>query len=58
MKTYDQIAYMFTKTLSEAKFIKLRMMLGLQEAAIMGRCHDDVISPAESLETCDDGGVS
>jgi hypothetical protein len=31
-------------------------MLWLQEDEIMGGCHNDVISPPESLEMCVDGG--
>jgi hypothetical protein len=53
----DQVVDIFTKPLSEAKFIKLHMMLGIQEAAIMGGCPTDVISPPESPELCVDGGV-
>jgi hypothetical protein len=56
-KTNDQVVDIFTRSLSEAIFIKLRTMLGLQEFAIMGGFHDDVISSPESLETCVDGGV-
>jgi hypothetical protein len=43
--------------LYEARFIKLHTMLGIQEDAIMGGCHDDIISPPESPETCVDRGV-
>jgi hypothetical protein len=49
-KTNDQIVDIFTKPLSEAKFVKLCNMLGLQEDAIMGGCPVDVIPPPESLE--------
>jgi hypothetical protein len=48
-KTNDQIVDIFTKPLSEAKFVKLHNMLGLQEAAIMGGCPADIIPPPESL---------
>jgi hypothetical protein len=33
------------------------MILRLQEDAIMEGCHEDIISPLESLETCDDREV-
>jgi hypothetical protein len=39
-----KVVDIFTKPLSEAKFVKLQAMLGLQEAAIMGGC-TKVISP-------------
>jgi hypothetical protein len=55
-QTNDQVANIFTKSLSEARFIKLHTMLGLQEAAIMGGCPIDVISPPKSTESCGDGG--
>jgi hypothetical protein len=44
----DQVANIFTKTLAEAKFFNIFTMFGLQEAAIMGVCHKDIISPLES----------
>ena len=56
-RTDDQVVGIFTKPLSEAIFINLRTMPGLQEFAIMGGFHDDVISSPESLEMCVDGGV-
>jgi hypothetical protein len=56
-RTNDQVVDIFTKPLVEAIFIKLHMMLGIQEDAIMGGCHNDVISPPESPEMCVDGGV-
>jgi hypothetical protein len=34
--TKDQVADIFTKSLTEAKFSKLRSMLGVQEAVIKG----------------------
>jgi hypothetical protein len=34
--TKDQVAYIFTKSLTEAKFSKLRSMLGVQEVFIKG----------------------
>lgn len=34
--TYDQVANIFTKTLTEAKFTKLRSMLGVQEVVLKG----------------------
>ena len=34
--TEDQVADIFTKSLTEAKFSKLRYMLGVQEAVIKG----------------------
>jgi hypothetical protein len=43
-----QFTNIFTKHLSEAKLIKLCTMLGIEEAAIMGGCHVDLISPPES----------
>jgi hypothetical protein len=55
-RTNDQVVDIFTKPLVEAIFIKLHTMLGLQEAAIMGGCHNDIISPPESPEMCVDGG--
>jgi hypothetical protein len=55
--TNDQIVDIFTKPLSEAKFVKLYTMLGLQEDAIMGECLVDLISPPKSLESCFDGGL-
>jgi hypothetical protein len=53
----DQGANIFTKTLSEVRFIKLRTMLWIQEDAIMGGCPTNVISPPESPKPCDNGGV-
>jgi hypothetical protein len=50
------MVYIFTKPLAQAKFIKLHTMLGLQEAAIMGGCCNDIILPPETLELCVDGG--
>jgi len=44
-----QFIDIFTKSLSKARFIKLRMMLGIQQAKIMGGCHDDMISPLKSI---------
>jgi len=41
----DQVDDIFSKTLSTTKFIKLHMMLRIQEATIMGGCTTDVISP-------------
>jgi hypothetical protein len=38
-------------------FIMLHTLLGLQEAAIMGGCSSDVISPPESIELCIDEGL-
>jgi hypothetical protein len=35
-RTNDQVVDIFMKPLSEAKFVKLWAMLGLQEVAIMG----------------------
>jgi hypothetical protein len=35
-RTNDQVVDIFTKPLVEARFIKLHMMLGIQEVAIMG----------------------
>jgi hypothetical protein len=32
----DQVAYIFTKSLTEAKFSKLRSMLGVQKVVIKG----------------------
>jgi hypothetical protein len=45
----DQIVDIFTKPLTEDIFINIYMMLGLHEAAIMGRggVPSDVISPPE-----------
>jgi hypothetical protein len=37
-KNNDHIDDIFTKALSESKFVKLRSMLGLQEASIMRGC--------------------
>ena len=34
--TEDQVADIFTKTLTEAKFTKLRPMVGVQEVVIKG----------------------
>ena len=34
--TYDQVAGIFTKSLTEAKFSKLRSMLGVQECVLKG----------------------
>jgi hypothetical protein len=34
--TKDQVAYIFTKSLTEEKFSKLRSMLGVQEVVIKG----------------------
>jgi hypothetical protein len=55
-RTDDQDAHIFIKPLIEARFINIYMMLGLQEATIMGWCHNDVISPPESPELCIYGG--
>jgi hypothetical protein len=33
------------------------MILGIQEATVMEGCNNDIISPLESPETCDDEGV-
>ena len=38
-KTNDQINNRFTNPLLEAKFVRLRDMLGIQEVAIMGGEH-------------------
>jgi hypothetical protein len=54
-RTYDHVADIFTKTSSEAIFIKLRTMLRIQEVEIMGGCPTNVISPPEYLESCADG---
>ena len=53
----DQVSDIFTKPLAKSIFIKLRMILRLQEDAIMGRFPTNLISPLESLESCVDGGV-
>jgi hypothetical protein len=55
-RTNDQVVDIFTKHLIEAIFFKLCMMFGIQEDAIMGVCHNDVISPPESPNTCVYGG--
>jgi len=34
--TNDQVAYIFTKSLTEAKFSKLQSMLGVQECVLKG----------------------
>ena len=34
--TYDQVADIFTKYLTEVKFFKLRSMLGVQECVLKG----------------------
>ena len=34
--TIDQVADIFTKSLTEAKFFKLRSMLGVQECVLKG----------------------
>ena len=34
--TYDQVADIFTKSLTEAKFSKIRFMLGVQECVLKG----------------------
>ena len=34
--TDDEVAYIFTKSLTEAKFTKLRSMLGVQECVLKG----------------------
>jgi hypothetical protein len=47
-KTDDQVVDIVTKPLAEAKFINICMILGIQEAAIMWECHNDVISPPKS----------
>jgi hypothetical protein len=33
-QTNDQVVYIFTKTLTKAKFLKLQAMLGVQEIVI------------------------
>jgi hypothetical protein len=55
--TKDQVVYIFTKPLDEARFVNLRTLLRFQEATIMWGYHDDVISPPKSLEMCVDGGA-
>jgi hypothetical protein len=55
-RTEDHVSNIFTKPLVEATFIKLCMMLVIQEAAIFGGCINDVISPPKYLELCVDGG--
>jgi hypothetical protein len=42
--TYDQVADIFTKTLTKAKFSKLQSMLGVQEVVIKGG--KDLIPPS------------
>jgi hypothetical protein len=56
-RTKDQVANIFTQPLDEAIFIKVRMMLGIQEAAIIGGCSSDLISPLETPNLCVDRGV-
>jgi hypothetical protein len=52
----DQVANILTKPLVEDKFVNLHRMIGLQEAAIMGGFHDDIISPPKSPKMFVDGG--
>lgn len=56
-RTDDQVVDIFTKPLTEAKIVKLRAMVGLQEAAIMGGRKGKFIPPPESPKQCVDGGV-
>lgn len=54
-KSDDQIVDIFTKPLSEAKFLKFLLLLGLQEVATRGGCVN-IIPPPEPPECCVDGG--
>jgi hypothetical protein len=47
-RTKDNIVDIFTKPLVEARFIKLHIMLGLQEDEIIGGCSNEVILPPKS----------
>jgi hypothetical protein len=52
----NNVVDIFTKPLIEAIFINIHTLLGLQEAAIMGRCSSGVISPPKIPELCVDRG--
>jgi hypothetical protein len=51
-----KIVYIFTKTFSKDKFVKLRSMLGIQKDEIMGVFPTDLISPPKYPEPCVDWG--
>lgn len=55
-RTDDQVVDIFMKPLFKVKFLKLRAMLGIQEATIMWVCAK-VISSLESPEHFSDGEV-
>jgi hypothetical protein len=55
-RTEDHVDGISTNPLVESIFIKLQTLFGLQEAATMGGCSSDIISPHKPLESCVDGG--
>ena len=55
-KNYDHVFYIFMNPLSEAKLLKLWVMIGLQKSIFMGGSPKE-ISPPKSLEHCVDGVV-
>jgi hypothetical protein len=55
-RTDDQVVDIFTKPLSEARFIKLPYDAWASGSCNYGGCPTDVISPPESPESCVDGG--
>ena len=49
--TEDQVTTIFTKTLTEAKFTKLRPMVGVQEVVIKGGWASNFLLPSPIVST-------